>query len=121
MTLFLDHWQRLSIYALLGAQRATVAEMRTFWRLQDLLALSDTEKEAIDYQVVVENGLEQFRWNRAKSLPARQFEVSEAEAGQIRHCLEEWPQFFTGVDRMWLEPLLEQLAEVSMQPVTARR
>jgi biopolymer transport protein ExbB/TolQ len=121
MVLFLDHWQRLSVIALLGVQRATVAEMRTFWRLQDLLALSDAEKEAIDYRVVVENNLEQFQWNRAKSLPAKQYEVSEAEAARIRRCLEEWPQFFTAVDRQWLEPLLEQLADVKAQPVAVQR
>lgn len=116
MVLFLDHQQRLNLHALLGAQRANVAEMRMFWRLQDLLDLTESEREQISYRVATVNNMELPSWDKLKSLPAREFEVSEVEAVRIKRAIEEWPQFFTAADRLWLEPLLEQLASVNLQP-----
>jgi hypothetical protein len=114
MTLFLDHQQRLNLIALLGAQRANVAEMRMFWKMQDRLELTDEEKEAIEYRIASQNGVEIPSWNQAKTLPVKGFDFSEAETTRIQKCIDDWPQFFTATDRKWLEPILEQLANVNV-------
>jgi hypothetical protein len=116
MTLFLDHQQRLNIIALLGAQKANVAEMRMFWKLQDALELTGEEKETIEYRIATQGGIEVPSWNQAKGLPPREFDLSDAEVMRVKKCIEEWPQFFTAPDRKWLEPVLEQLANVNTQP-----
>jgi hypothetical protein len=118
MVLSLDHQQRLNLIALMGTQRGTVAEMRMLWGLQDKLDLNQEERAAIEYRVATQNGIEQPSWNPELSLPAKEFEVSEAEAARMRHVIEEWPHFLTAVDRKWILPLLDQLSEVA--PVAAR-
>src|SRR5262245_1236417 len=102
MTLFLDHQQRLNLIALLGAQRATLAGMRSFWAMQDRLALNDAEQEAIGYQVIAENGMEIPRWDASRKLAARSFEFSEAETQRVKKIIDEWPSFLAAADRKWL-------------------
>lgn len=121
MVLSLDHQQRLNLIALMGTQRGTVAEMRMLWNLQDKLDLDKEEKAAIEYRVATQNGIEQPSWNPELSLPAREFEVSEAEAARMRRVIEEWPHFLTAVDRKWILPLLDQLPEASAPAPTPAR
>jgi hypothetical protein len=121
MFLSLDHQQRLNLIALMGTQRGTVAEMRMLWNLQDKLDLDKEEKAAIEYRVATQNGIEQPSWNPELSLPAKEFEVSEAEAARMRRVIEEWPHFLTAVDRKWILPLLDQLPEASAPAPTPAR
>jgi hypothetical protein len=122
MLLSLDHQQRLNLIALMGTQRGTVAEMRMFWSLQDKLDLDQEERAVIEYRVATSNGIEQPSWNPEKSLPLREFEVSEAEAARLRRVIEGWPHFLTAVDRKWILPLLDQLPEaVSAVPASLAR
>ena len=121
MLLSLDHQQRLNLIALMGTQRGTVSEMRMLWGLQDKLDLNQEERVAIEYQVATQNGIEQPSWNPAKGLPAKEFEVSEAEAARMRRVIEEWPHFLTAVDRKWILPLLDQLPETSAPAQTPVR
>jgi hypothetical protein len=121
MLLSLDHQQRLNLIALMGTQRGTVAEMRMLWNLQDKLDLDKEEKAAIEYRVATQNGIEQPSWNPELSLPAKEFEVSEAEAARMRRVIEEWPHFLTAVDRKWILPLLDQLPEASAPAQTPAR
>lgn len=115
MTLFLDHRQRLNLIVIMGAQRATVAEMRVYWALEDKLALNDEEKAAIDYRTAVApNGVEVPSWNPEKGLPPREIEVTDAEAQRISRMVNEWPHFLTAIDRVWIEALLAQLPETSL-------
>jgi hypothetical protein len=112
MTLNLNYHQRINLILLAGVQRGNVNEMRLFWGLQDRLALSDAEKRSVDYQVEVDaSGLEQPRWNhpKARDTAPLAFELTEAEAQRVRRMLEEWPNFLAMVDRIWIEPLMDQL------------
>jgi hypothetical protein len=113
MNLSLDHQERLCLIALLGTQRGTVAEMRMLWGLQDRLELSQAEKEQMEYRVATQNGMEQPSWNFERSLPYKDYEVSEAEASKIRRVVEEWPYFLTATDRKWIPHLLDQLPEAA--------
>jgi hypothetical protein len=122
MLLSLDHQQRLNLIALMGAQRANVAEMRMFWAIQDRLELSAEEKEKIQYRVATDNGIEVPSWNRTLSLEPREFEVSDAEGQRLRRVIEEWPHFLTAMDRLWISPLLDQLPQAAQAPAaTAMR
>jgi len=116
MLLSLDHQQRLNLIALMGAQRANVAEMRMFWAIQDRLALNDEEKEKIQYRIAMQEGIEVPSWNRELRLEFKEFEVSEAEGQRLRRVIEEWPHFLTQVDRLWIVPLLDQLPQAATQP-----
>ena len=51
MTLTLDHTQRLNLHALMGAQRASVDEVRLWWRLQDMIDLTPEERTQINYRL----------------------------------------------------------------------
>jgi|SRR5579862_466873 len=116
MRLSLDHQQRLNLIALMGAQRANVAEMRMFWDLQDRLALNDEEKEKIQYRIAIDQGVEIPSWNRELHLEPKDFEVSESEGQRLRRIIEEWPHFLTQADRAWIVPLLDQLPQAVQAP-----
>jgi hypothetical protein len=116
MILSIDHQQRLNLIALMGAQRANVAEMRMFWALQDKLDLNADEKETIGYRIATDpSGIEIPSWNRELKLPPKEFEVSEAEGQRLRKIIEEWPHFLTAMDRAWIVPLLDQLPQAAPQ------
>jgi hypothetical protein len=117
MTLNLNYQQRINLVLLVGAQRGNVAEMRLFWGLQDRLELNDEEKRSIDYRVELDgNGFEQPRWNfvKARDCAPLAYELSEAEAQRVRRMIEDWPHFLAAVDRVWIEPLIEQLPSVAV-------
>lgn len=116
MKLVLDHTQRLNLHALMGAQRATLDDMRMMWKLQDRIALSDGEKARINYKVQQVNGMQQVNWDQAASLPAQEYDFSEAEFQRLSRMLKEWqPGYLIGADRQWLEPLLAQLEGKSVE------
>jgi hypothetical protein len=48
-------------------------------------------------------------WNPALSLPAKEFEIPDAEAARIRTALHAWQSYAAGADRRWLQPLLEAM------------
>jgi hypothetical protein len=115
-TLTLDYTQRLNLHALMGAQRASVDELRTFWRLQDQIELTPEEKEAIGYKTVQANGQVQVQWDVGKDLPARTYEFKDEEFQRLGRMVREWqPGFLIGADRVWIEPLLAQLDGAGQQ------
>jgi hypothetical protein len=108
MILLLDHIQRMNVSGLLGSQKATVSEMRTYWRLLDMLELSEPEKAEIEYYEADQTH-PLPGWNPLKSLPPREFTFSDAEGLLVTKAIDGFPQFTAGADRRWLEPLLAQL------------
>jgi hypothetical protein len=125
MELILNHAQRINLHALFGAQRGpTLDDTRAFWRLQDLIGLSDEDKAEIDYKVVaMQGGLVAPQWDQEKSNRAapRTFELTEAELARIERAVNEWqPGFFASMDRVWLEPLLMQLEELRSEKALRR-
>jgi hypothetical protein len=123
MTLNLNIQQRINLVLLTGAQRGNVAEMRLFWGLQDRLQLSDEEKASIDYQTVLDqgSGMEVPRWNhfKARDCAPLAFELTESEGQRLRRMLDEWPHFLAAVDRVWIEPLMDQLPVPAAMPAAA--
>ena len=109
MHLMLDHTQRLNLHTLLGAQRADVGSIRAIWAIQDRLALSAEEEKAIELKREVVAGQERVVWNPTLSIPAKEFEFSDAEVGRIKTVLQMWDSYGAAADRRWLEPLLELL------------
>jgi hypothetical protein len=109
MKLMLDHTQRLNLHALLGAQRADVGSIRAIWAIQDRLALDPEEEKAIDLKREIVAGQERVVWNPAISLPAKEFEFSEAEVARIKGTLQTWDSYGVAADRKWLQPLLDLL------------
>jgi hypothetical protein len=110
MILTLDHVQRLNLHALMGAQKASVDEMRALWRMQDRIDLSAEEKEAINYRVVEQNGNLIPVWDPGKRLPASEYEFNTEEVARIDRIIKNWqPGFVAAADRAWLEPLLCQI------------
>ena len=109
MKIQLDHIQRLNLHALLGAQRGDVATIRALWALQDKLALSTEEETAVEIKREFASGQERVAWNPQRSLPAKAFEFTDAEAARLRAALETWPAYGAAADRCWLEPLLRMI------------
>lgn len=98
--------QRLNLLLLIGSLDCkTIGEMRTAWGLLDRLELSDAEKKAIELTV---NG-QGFQWKPEAAPTAKEFDLSEAEVGEIRRAIENHPQWIAGATRSWLRPLLEQI------------
>lgn len=110
MELTLTHVQRLNLHALMGAQRGpTLDDTRAFWKLQDMIALSDEEKKAIDFKIVPVVGGSAPAWDAEKDLALRTFEFTTEELQRVENAVKGWqPGFMASVDRIWLEPLLEQ-------------
>jgi hypothetical protein len=109
MKLMLDHTQRLNLHALLGAQRADVGSIRAIWAVQDRLALSAGEEKALELKREIVGGQERVVWNPALSIPAKEFEFTEAEVARIRAALQTWDSYGAAADRQWLQPLLDLL------------
>jgi len=110
MKLMLDHTQRLNLHALLGAQRADVGFIRAIWAVQDRIALDAGEEKAVEVKREMVAGQERVVWNPALSIPAKEFEFTDAEIARIRTAIETWSAYAAGADRNWLEPLLDALA-----------
>lgn len=115
MKLTLDHTQRLNLHALLGAQRADVGSIRAIWAVQDKLALNVDEEKAIELNRELVNGQEKTVWNPALSTPIREFDFGDAEISRIKAAIETWAQYAAGVDRGWLEPLLDAVFSATAQ------
>ena len=109
MKLTLDHTQRLNLHVLLGAQRADVGSIRAIWAVQDKLALDADEEKTLAVTREVVNGLERVVWNPALSIPAREFELGDAEAPRLKAAIATWDSDAAGGDRRWLEPLIDAL------------
>lgn len=108
MKLTLDETQRLNLHLMLGNQRGTVNEIRAFWKLQDLIALSDKDKERIEFKTIQNNGNTTTSWNSTLVKPL-EFKFNEDELAHITKMFREWQHGFSAFDRIWLEPLLAQL------------
>ena len=110
MKLSLDHVQRLNLHVLMGMQRASVDEIRVWWRLQDRIELTAEEKKQINYRMerIGQSPVEQPTWDLTKRIAHRDFDFSTDEYDRIQRILKEWQQGFSANDRPWLEPLLEQ-------------
>ncbi len=109
MKLTLDQTQRLNLHALLGAQRADVGSIRAIWAVQDKLALDADEEKAIELKRECVGGQERILWNPSMSIPAKEFEFTDAEVARIKPAIETWDGYSAAADRRWLEPLIEAL------------
>ena len=109
MTLTLDHTQRLNLHALLGVQRADVGSIRAIWSIQDRIALDADEEKVIELRREIVSAHERTIWNPSLSIPAQEFEFSDAEVSRIKAAIETWGDYGATVDRRWLEPLLRVL------------
>lgn len=112
MKLMLDHTQRLNLHTLLGAQRADVGSIRAIWAIQDRLALSAEEEKSIELKREIVAGQERVVWNPTLSIPAKEFEFTEAEIMRIKAALQTWDSYAAAADRRWLQPLLDLLFAV---------
>jgi hypothetical protein len=115
MKLKLDHTQRLNLHTLLGAQRADVGSIRAIWAIQDRIALDADEEKAIELKREIIAGQERLVWNPALSIPAKEFEFSDAEVTRIRAALQTWDSYGVANDRKWLAPLIEALFSAEPQ------
>jgi hypothetical protein len=115
MKLSLDHTQRLNLHALLGAQRVDVGSIRAIWAIQDRIALDIDEEKAIELKREVAGGQERVVWNPALSLPAKEFDFSDAEIARIKTALQTWDSFGVAADRKWLAPIVETLFSTEPQ------
>jgi hypothetical protein len=114
MKLTLDHTQRLNLHALLGAQRADVGSIRAIWAIQDRIALDADEEKAVELKREMMAGQERVVWNPALSIPAKEFEFSDAELGRIKTALQTWDSYGAAADRHWLKPLIEVLLPMAV-------
>ncbi len=70
MKLTLDHTQRLTLHALLGAQRADVGSIRAIWAVQNRIALDADEEKAVELKREMAAGQESVVCNPALSIHA---------------------------------------------------
>ena len=108
MNLSLDHTQRLNLITVLGSQDVKGRELHAVWHLLDLLDLDEEEKRSIDLRVEGVNGQTYQRWDDSK-ISSREFVLGASELLQLRVAIENFAQFRGARDRVWLQPLLEQL------------
>jgi hypothetical protein len=115
MKLMLDHTQRLNLHALLGAQRADVGTIRAIWAVQDRIALDADEERTVDLKREMVAGQERVVWNPALTLPARDYEFTDAETARIKAALQTWDSYGVAADRRWLEPIVEVLFSADVE------
>jgi hypothetical protein len=115
MRLILDHTQRLNLHALLGAQRADVGSIRAIWAIQDRIALDADEECAVELKREVVAGQERVVWSPALTLPARDYEFTDAETARIKAALQTWDSYGVGADRRWLQPLIDVLFSADVE------
>jgi hypothetical protein len=109
----LDHTQRLNLHALLGAQRADVGSIRAIWAIQDRIALDSDEEKAVELNREMVAGQERVAWNPARSIPAKDFEFTDADVARLKAALETWDSYGANADRHWLKPLVETQLSVA--------
>ena len=114
MKLMLDHTQRLNLHALLGAQRADVGSIRAIWAIQGRIALDADEERAVELKREMVGGQDRVIWNPALSLPAKEFEFTDAEVARIRASVEGWQAYAANADRRWLEPLIRDFFAITV-------
>lgn len=115
MKLTLDHTQRLNLHALLGAQRADVGSIRAIWSIQDRIMLDGEEEKAIELNREMAAGQERVVWNPARSIPAKEFEFTDAEVVRIKTAIHAWISYSAAVARCWLEPFVDSLFSADPQ------
>jgi len=115
MKLTLDHTQRLNLHALLGAQRADVGSIRAIWAVQDKVALTAEEEKAIELRRELVNGQERTVWNPVLSIPPKDFELADVELLRLKAAVETFDHYCAGVDRRWLEPLVNVLLPTAVK------
>lgn len=110
MELSLDHAQRLNVIAMLD--RLECQGRREAWAvcaLQHKLDLSDEERAAIGYRKMrTEDGREFVLWANGPGLPAKSYELEEADLKRIADAMDKYPVVLAR-DRAWWEPLNEQM------------
>jgi hypothetical protein len=110
MKLMLDHTQRLNLHALLGAQRADVGSIRAIWAVQDKLALDADEEKTIELKRESVGGQERVVWNSALMTPVKELDFTDSEIAHMKVAIETWDRYCAAADRIWLEPLLDDIA-----------
>lgn len=115
MKLTLDHTQRLNLHALLGAQRADVGSIRAIWAVQDRIALDTDEEKAVELKREMVGAQEVVVWNRALSIPAKDFEFTDPEVARLKAAIQTWDSYGANADRHWLQPLIEALFPTAPQ------
>lgn len=98
------------MHALIGAQRVNLNDMRLFWKIQDRIDLSPEERELIGFQQREINGMQQVGWDASKSIPEKEYDFSTEEITKLSEVINQWQSgYMVQSDRVWLEPLLQQL------------
>ena len=105
---------------LLGAQRADVGSTRAIWVAQDKLALDADEEKANELEHELVSGQERTVWNLSLSIPAKEFEFTDAEVVRVKAAIETWDAYGAAADRRWLEPLLNALAPSQTRDLRSR-
>lgn len=119
MTLSLDYTQRLNLIVLMGLLECNVGETRAVWKLQDKLALTDEEKQAIGYFVQANNGNEVHGWDMSKTQPLKEYDLADSDIARIQRAVLQFPRHRVAQARPWLEPLLTQLPDSEKEGVHA--
>lgn len=88
--------------------------IRAIWAVQDKLTLNADEEKVIELVRELVSGQERTVWNQSLSIPVRDFEFADAEAGRIKAAIETWDLYSAAADRRWLEPLVEALFSTEM-------
>lgn len=84
-----------------------MAGVRAIWAIQDSIALTREEAEAIQLKRETVSGQERTIWNPALSIPVKEFEFSDGEAARIKAAIEGWSSYGAAPDRSWFEPLVQ--------------
>jgi hypothetical protein len=101
--------------ALLGVQRGDVAATRALWALQNNLALTPDEENAIELKRALVAGQERVIWDTTLALPPKEFELTDAELARLKAALETWGNYVASPDRRWPHPLVEALFSNELQ------
>lgn len=105
----MDHIQRLNLHALLGAQRVDVGSIRAIWAVQDRIALNADEEETLELKRELVGGHERVVWNPSRSLPLKDFELSDSDLARMKAAIQTWDSYSVEADRCWLQPLVREL------------
>jgi hypothetical protein len=83
-----------------------VGSIRAIWAVQDKLALDAAEEEALELKREMAAGQERVVWKPSLSIPAKEFDFTDAEIARIKAAIETWDGYGVNADRHWLQPLL---------------
>ncbi|MGA2149457.1 MAG: hypothetical protein ABSH49_31365 [Bryobacteraceae bacterium] len=87
---------------------------------QDKLALDADEEKANELEHELVSGQERTVWNLSLSIPAKEFEFTDAEVVRVKAAIETWDAYGAAADRRWLEPLLNALAPSQTRDLRSR-